>query len=83
LHLSTTPAEQPPSAQTHFQGQSPSSLALGVRERETLGMRLPWGQRKVAVVERWPLMGGRGCNIMAVAVCGEKANVGVNIWTTY
>ena len=34
-----------------------------VKYSRTSPQRLPWGQKKVAVVERWPVWGGSGCNM--------------------
>ena len=34
-----------------------------VKYSRTSPQRLPWGQKKVAVVERLPVWGGSGCNM--------------------
>ena len=72
LHLSTMPAKWPPWGQPHFQGLClPLLLFLGGRERETLGTEKSDCCREVAI------MGRQGCNIVAVAVCGQVAILGV------
>ena len=57
---------------TSFPGSlSPSSLVFGGRERETLGTEKSDCCREVAI------MGRQGCNIVAVAICGQVAILGV------